>query len=366
MRILCRLRGVCKRYRDAIDNYIPSAWKRAITSCDVDRAFREGCLFVVRQSYLAKVDYNFVRAFVRNSFADIDAYMMGAVGIDIDATDENGMTALMYSSDRAALCERKHLDRIKRLIAKGAKLDVKDNKGHTAIYMAFRPSYDDVDTAFPGCNGEAFRLLIDAGANLEFRYTDNGGMTLLHLAIYTIGVNPAEPDGFHLLLEKGVAFDVPDDVSMTALHHLASMSRVQGGSDDSRKCTNKWRDNIHELLSMGADISRTTIDRRNAFHFVRDKEIAHILLTHASSVGRLDLLNAKCAIGMTPLDRLVSDYTHIRDHEDTNAFLRKQKYTSTGRLMREFGATLCGFAECLQHVCPDDEFLTFLRSDIRD
>jgi len=65
-------------------------------------------------------------------------------GADVNASDEDGETALM------AAAEKGHLSKVKLLIEKGANVGAKDKTGKTALQYARAPR-DDNDDDFPQC-----------------------------------------------------------------------------------------------------------------------------------------------------------------------------------------------------------------------
>ena len=88
-----------------------------------------------------------------------------AKGVDINATDEDGETALMEAAD-----SRRYTEALRVLIANGANVNQADEDGETALMRAA-----DEGTV------EAVRLLLQAGANPAAR--DEDGETALDKAI---------------------------------------------------------------------------------------------------------------------------------------------------------------------------------------
>ena len=87
---------------------------------------------------------------VRSNDAEAVTVALERVGVDIDATDEHGMTALMYAS---VLGKQ---ESVATLIARGASMDVVDRNGMTA---AMHAAYVGQDAAL--------RELESGGANLS-------------------------------------------------------------------------------------------------------------------------------------------------------------------------------------------------------
>ncbi|GBG30560.1 Protein kinase, putative [Hondaea fermentalgiana] len=90
-------------------------------------------------------------------------------------------------------------DTARLLIERGAKLDLQENHGNTALMFACR--YDQPDTA---------QLLIERGAKLDLH--DNGGWTALMFAC-----RYDQPDTARLLIERGAKLDLQTDNGHTAL-----------------------------------------------------------------------------------------------------------------------------------------------------
>lgn len=98
----------------------------------------------------------------RSGDAELKALL--SKGVNINAIDNDGETALMEAADS------RNAEAVRVLIANGANVNAADEDGETALMIA----------ADEG-NVEAVRLLIEAGANLNAR--DEDGETALDKAI---------------------------------------------------------------------------------------------------------------------------------------------------------------------------------------
>ena len=85
-------------------------------------------------------------------------------GVDVNRTDNNGMTALMYAADHS------NKDTIKVLIQAGADINQTDNEGNAALYY----SLDSGDAGLA-------RYLIKKGAN--YNQPNNQGKTPVQIAV---------------------------------------------------------------------------------------------------------------------------------------------------------------------------------------
>lgn len=120
-----------------------------------------------------------------------------AAGVDINAKDDDGWTALMKAS------LNRHYDVVKVLIDNGADVNIRDNQNRTALMAAAIGGADKKD------NKPIAELLIKSGADLNVK--DNYGDTaLLHAAKFN-SVGVAE-----LLAESGAKLNETDNKGKTA------------------------------------------------------------------------------------------------------------------------------------------------------
>jgi uncharacterized protein len=97
-----------------------------------------------------------------------------AKGANIEATDNNGLTALMCAAYAG------YLDPVKLLLARGAKIEATDDDGQTAL---FQPALnDDTSQDRPyGGDTEVTKFLLSKGANVNA--VDKNGSTPLREAV---------------------------------------------------------------------------------------------------------------------------------------------------------------------------------------
>lgn len=105
---------------------------------------------------------------------------LAAKGTRVDATDETGRTALMWSALRG------HAAIVGFLLEKGATVDARDSDGQTALLYACR-----------GSSTEAARLLVQKGAGVNIRSHKQGFTPLIAAA--AVG----NPEIVQLLLTSG-------------------------------------------------------------------------------------------------------------------------------------------------------------------
>lgn len=130
-------------------------------------------------------------------------------GANVDAKDQDGATALMMTHYPEVLTV---------LIKHGANINETDDRGLTALMHTVRrnETWSGYDYCF-----ERAHLLIQNGANVNIKTKD--GKTVL---MYAVDAAPTpegiEPKVFELLLEKGIRIDTQDQDGCTALMYAAS------------------------------------------------------------------------------------------------------------------------------------------------
>jgi len=140
-----------------------------------------------------------------------------------------GNTALMYASGWGIVT--KNPERAKILLDKGAKVNLQNKKGETALMMAAYRGH--VDTA---------KLLIDRGANIELKDT-SGRTALMTASAATIDLkdnNSDFPEFVKLLLDKGANINAKDKNNSTALSlakknghkKIVAVLTAKGGTTD--------------------------------------------------------------------------------------------------------------------------------------
>lgn len=158
-----------------------------------------------------------------------------AMGAEVDATDDRGMTALMW----AAACTDA-LEVIEVLITAGADVNARMNDGRTPLIFLAGNNHDP----------EATKALIAAGAEVD-RGTDYGETPLMSAA----GGN-SNPEVIKVLLAEGAEVNARTSSNLTPLMWAA-----------------KYGENpevIRVLLNAGADGRIRSFEGKTAFDYARD------------------------------------------------------------------------------------------------
>jgi ankyrin repeat protein len=184
------------------------------------------------------------------------------VGIDIDAPDNEGNTALHKAADDANEAT------VQILIDHGADVSLKNKQDETALSLAAGTS---LLTAIP-----IVRLLIDRGADLRTR--DQEGRTALHWA--ATGLSDAVA---RLLIDRGADLQTRDQRGRTVLHWAA---------------TSRYDAVAQLLIDRGADLQTRDQEGRTALHWAatsRSDAVAQLLIDRGAD------LQARDQQGNTPL-----------------------------------------------------------------
>ncbi len=180
-----------------------------------------------------------------------------AQGLPANDRDPEGQTPLI------ALTLANDLDRVKALIAQGAKLDIRNNAGETALWLAVFKGYSEIAL-----------FLLDKGADPNAH--DKLGVTALMRATARTPILTA-------LLDRGAVIDARDQRGMTALMYAAW--GLHGPS-------------VRLLVERGADVNADDAGGGTALHYAtgtNDTETMGYLLAHGSHV------NSARRNGFTPL-----------------------------------------------------------------
>lgn len=191
---------------------------------------------------------------VKGEMGDGLVALMLEYGSNVNATDNEQNTALHYAAMQHASAEMRNVETIRTLVASGADLGVRNQRGRTALYKAIMWQHEE----------QAIQLL-DYGSDLEI--ADKNGWTALYGAVLQ-GHAPLT----RLLCERGAFVDKKDNTGQTPLHYAVSQGRqeiveilVNAGADvnliskgETPLCRATAKSNgplIEYLLSHGADVS---------------------------------------------------------------------------------------------------------------
>lgn len=170
--------------------------------------------------------------------AEFVKYLLTEARVDPNAVNGNGVTALM------TVCRNGSLDIAKLLVAHGAKVDLSDHYGSTALHEAIQAQDPEVlawvlpQTLQLVNRGDGWgrrpahhaaeksdalpllRLLVKAGANLELR--DSDGESVLHVAARNSNRSaPEEAVVRYLIEERHVSPQIADNYGRTPLLEAA-------------------------------------------------------------------------------------------------------------------------------------------------
>ncbi len=164
-------------------------------------------------------------------------------GVDINAKDWKGWTALIYASRLG------YADMVRMLLYEGAEVNVKGNNGFTALLYA--PHGGDIDIA---------RMLLEKGADINAKTI--GGYTALMNASQA-----GQVDMVRMLLDEGADVNVKTGYGFTALIYASQ----RGDSDIGI---------VRMLLDEGADVNVQDITGSTALNYaliLRRRNIARML-----------------------------------------------------------------------------------------
>ncbi|KAI9852608.1 MAG: hypothetical protein M1824_001849 [Vezdaea acicularis] len=122
-------------------------------------------------------------------------YLLLEKGVDVEAKDSHGWTALILAAWGG------HEAVVRLLLEKGADVEAKDSEGRTALIWAARGGHEAVA-----------RLLLEKGADVEVEAEDSRGRTALIWAAWE-----GHEAVVRLLLEKGADVEAKDSDGRTAL-----------------------------------------------------------------------------------------------------------------------------------------------------
>jgi ankyrin repeat protein len=182
-------------------------------------------------------------------------------GVDTEAKLGLGMTTLMQAGIRT----------LNLLLAKGANVNAKDDKGKTVLMWAIDPQLSG--------SIEKVQALLEKGADVAAK--DNDGKTPLMWALSghnTSGTfNPAT---IHLLLEKGADVNARDNRGQTVLMLAVSFWATARFSVESL-----FSPMVKELIARGADVNAKDPDGKTVLMKAqKNPKIVRLLKKHGAQV----------------------------------------------------------------------------------
>ena len=218
--------------------------------------FLSGHLLCVAQS--RSLDKELFQAVAKGDIGAVRVLL--ANGADLDAKDDRGDTPLIIAVGNHNIAA------VKLLIEKGADISARNNYEETALFeaaesapvvlrMADAPATPNVHNeptpaVFPEAPWvKSVRMLLDSGANVEAR-DEEGDSPLIRAASF------GQTETFELLLERGAKINVRDKRGMTPLIAAACACAVA--------TMNSTYDIMKILLERGADVNARTRDGTTA------------------------------------------------------------------------------------------------------
>jgi ankyrin repeat protein len=203
---------------------------------------------------------NFFKAPILNFLGLTPPGLEALFKVDITAKDKQGNTPL----HRVSFPEEAEL-----LIAKGADVNARNNKGETPLFLPLLRNQEGI-----------VQLLIAKGADVNAR--NNEGETPLLMALrFTSGMGGMVGEGVvQLLIVRGADVNAKGGLGLTPLH-LAGSQEV-----------------AELLIAKGANVNAKTNEGDTPLHSARSKEVAELLIAKGANV------NAKNNKGFTPVDSI--------------------------------------------------------------
>jgi ankyrin repeat protein len=167
-------------------------------------------------------------------------------GVDVNAKDKDGKTALMIAADLGPI------DTVRALLEKGADANASDNEGWTPLFWA----------AFSG-HSDAALTLLEKGADVNAK--GKGGWTALMSAADLGHINIVRA-----LLEKGAEVNAKYKDGRTALMNAADMGHL---------------DVVRALLEKGADVNARDTDGETALRLAEKYKYPSIVALLKSTPG---------------------------------------------------------------------------------
>ncbi len=271
-------------------------------------------------------EYAFILAAKRGETDRVKASIES--GIDVNATDQHGRTALMRAAERprsGPVQDRDQhcLEVARDLLQAGADVDAVDLDGRNALSFATQTKFSKMIEALKSAGAvlppdealrwaaaeqdlETVETLIREGVDVNGR--DRSGRTALHIA-----ARHDLPQLTQALLAAGADANAADDEGRTPLHAAANSEILRvllaAGADPNRgdilgrtalfeAAESGSSDQVSDLLAAGAEVNATTGDGNSPLHEAawngRGAVVSMLLEAGAET-------NAETAFGMTPL-----------------------------------------------------------------
>ena len=153
------------------------------------------------------------------------------LGADVNATNKQNCTALMFAS------EKENIDAMNVLICAGADQTIEDAYGNTWIHYAL----------YGGCNKEVLQSIIDLGADVNATNKDN--VASLMLASWMGNI-----DAINVLISAGADRTIQDANGNTWIHYAI-------GGDCSKEV-------LQSIIDLGADVNASNKENVTALMLV--------------------------------------------------------------------------------------------------
>jgi ankyrin repeat protein len=209
-------------------------------------------------------------------------------GVDIDAIDKKGMTALMYAS---RLNTKNSIEIVKLLLAKNAKTDIGDIDGNNALMHASICQ-----------NTAAVKLLLDENVQLVDIVNKHGKTALMHASC---GWKKENAEIVKLLLDKNANVNIVDNKKTSALMHAsitqnfhivkllldknANVHLVDEYGRTALMYASRARRGNTEIVKLLQNVDGYTI--RDCFQYVRENKIVELkncIVIHATHINTFE------------------------------------------------------------------------------
>ncbi len=197
------------------------------------------------------------QAFSRN-YVHFALWIVDKIGADIRMVDDQGNGLMHYAAKG-----KSRYKSIAELVKKGVKVDSKNRKGETPLYIAATNGYEDT-----------VEVLIEHGADVNAK--DKDGKTALYRVATdkSHSVDRTRVEMVRHLLKKGADPNTKDKIDQTPLHRLASRTR-------------EWYDIARLLVEHGADVNAKDRWGKTPLDYIPSNSNIRVLLErHGAKHGR--------------------------------------------------------------------------------